>query len=275
MDRALTTMSWVWVTLGVVALVALPFTGTTGRLTAIGVAAVVCVCASYIGWQIHGVSPLLPRRDARLGRVSVHVRPAGSRRRHGRRQPERGHDRCDRQLGARRRCGAGGAVAPRRLFASRCRRRPDGAARRDGRGVDRDRQPADRAAQPQCRRRDPQQPLTAALGDPRRVDRGAAGERARAEPIDRAARRRPLAQPRGRPDAGIDQVRGARRQRLRRRHRRLLRRPLHGRRGVHPSIDRARVRQARTACLGQRDPPSRDPRLLPARAHRTRRSGAE
>ena len=60
MDRALTTMSWVWVTLGVVALAAVPFTGTTGRLTAIGVAAVVCVCASYIGWQIHGVSPLYP-----------------------------------------------------------------------------------------------------------------------------------------------------------------------------------------------------------------------
>jgi diguanylate cyclase (GGDEF)-like protein len=60
MDRGLTTMSWVWITLGVVALVALPFTGTSGRLTAIGVAAVVCICASYIGWQIHGVTPLYP-----------------------------------------------------------------------------------------------------------------------------------------------------------------------------------------------------------------------
>ena len=53
-------MSWVWITLGVVALVALPFTGMTGRLTAIGVSAVVCVSASYVGWQMHGVSPLYP-----------------------------------------------------------------------------------------------------------------------------------------------------------------------------------------------------------------------
>ncbi|HEX4983301.1 MAG TPA: bifunctional diguanylate cyclase/phosphodiesterase [Ilumatobacteraceae bacterium] len=58
MDRALTTMSWVWATLGVIALATVPFTGTTGQLTAIGVAAVVCVCASYIGWQLHGVSPV-------------------------------------------------------------------------------------------------------------------------------------------------------------------------------------------------------------------------
>jgi diguanylate cyclase (GGDEF)-like protein len=50
----------VWITLGVVALAALPFTGTAGRLTAIGVAAVICICASYIGWQIHGISPLYP-----------------------------------------------------------------------------------------------------------------------------------------------------------------------------------------------------------------------
>jgi diguanylate cyclase (GGDEF)-like protein len=60
MDRALATMSWVWATLGVIALAAVPFTGTTGQLTAIGVAAVVCVCASYIGWQLHGVSPVYP-----------------------------------------------------------------------------------------------------------------------------------------------------------------------------------------------------------------------
>ena len=60
MDRALTTMSWVWATLAIVALAAVPFTGTTGRLAAIGIAAVVCVCASYVGWQLHGVSPLYP-----------------------------------------------------------------------------------------------------------------------------------------------------------------------------------------------------------------------
>ncbi len=60
MDRALTTMAWVWATLAVVALAAVPFTGTPGRLAAIGIAAVVCVCASYIGWQLHGVSPLYP-----------------------------------------------------------------------------------------------------------------------------------------------------------------------------------------------------------------------
>jgi diguanylate cyclase (GGDEF)-like protein len=60
MDRALTTMSWVWATLGVIALATVPFTGTAGQLTAIGVAAVVCVCASYIGWQLHGVSPVYP-----------------------------------------------------------------------------------------------------------------------------------------------------------------------------------------------------------------------
>ena len=60
MDRALTTMAWVWATLAVIALAAVPFTGTPGRLAAIGIAAVVCVCASYIGWQIHGVSPLYP-----------------------------------------------------------------------------------------------------------------------------------------------------------------------------------------------------------------------
>jgi diguanylate cyclase (GGDEF)-like protein len=60
MDRALTAMSWVWITFGVVALAMIPFTGTPGRLASIGVAAVVCICASYIGWQIHGLSPLYP-----------------------------------------------------------------------------------------------------------------------------------------------------------------------------------------------------------------------
>ncbi len=53
-------MSWVWATLGLVALVTVPFTGTPGRLTAVGVAAVVCVCATYVGWQIHGLSALYP-----------------------------------------------------------------------------------------------------------------------------------------------------------------------------------------------------------------------
>jgi diguanylate cyclase (GGDEF)-like protein len=53
-------MAWVWATLGVVAFITVPFTGTAGLLTTIGVAAVACVCASYVGWQIHGVSPLYP-----------------------------------------------------------------------------------------------------------------------------------------------------------------------------------------------------------------------
>ena len=53
-------MAWVWAAFGVVALVTLPFTGTAGLLTTVGVAAVVCVCASYVGWQVHGVSPLYP-----------------------------------------------------------------------------------------------------------------------------------------------------------------------------------------------------------------------
>ncbi|MGH9132935.1 MAG: diguanylate cyclase domain-containing protein, partial [Ilumatobacteraceae bacterium] len=60
MDRVLTSMSWVWATLGIVALAIVPFAGTPGRLTALGVAAVACVCAAYTGWQIHGVSPLYP-----------------------------------------------------------------------------------------------------------------------------------------------------------------------------------------------------------------------
>ena len=190
MDRALTTMSWVWATLAIVALAAVPFTGTTGRLAAIGIAAVVCVCASYVGWQIHGVSPLYPVVMLASARVPVHVRPARSRRRHGRRQHERSDDRRARQLGARRRRGARGAGPPWRLFASRCRRRPDGPAGRDGRRVDRDRQPADRAARPQRAERDPQRPVTSVLGDPRRVDRGAARQWSRAEPVDRVARRR-------------------------------------------------------------------------------------
>ncbi len=119
MDRALTTMSWVWATLAVVALAAVPFTGTTGRLAAIGIAAVVCVCASYIGWQIHGVSPLYPVvmlvSAAFLFTFDL---------------PARAGDMADvsmteatidvlAQLGARRRRGARGARPPRRLLASR------------------------------------------------------------------------------------------------------------------------------------------------------------
>ena len=138
----------------------------------------------------------VPGRDARVGRVPVHARPTGSGRRHGRREHDRSDDRCAGQLGARRRCRARGAGPPRRLFPSRRGRRSDGAARRDGRGVDRDRQPVDRTARPRPARCHPQQTLPSALGDPRRVDRGTARQRSREEPRRDPARRRALAQPR-------------------------------------------------------------------------------
>ena len=220
MDRALTTMSWVWVTLGVVALAALPFTGTTGRLTAIGVAAVVCVCASYIGWQIHGVSPLypvvmlasgaylftfdLPARDGDMADVSSSEATI--------------------DVIANLVLVVGVALA--------VRSRRGGYSRRDV---------ADgltvllgamlvawiAIANPLIQRRDLSAgsailnslslPLSMILVV---LVAALAGERPRAEPVDRAARRRPLAQPGGRPDAGIDQVRGSRRQRFQIRHRR-------------------------------------------------------
>ena len=51
MDRALTTMAWVWATLAVVALVTVPFTGTAGRLAAIGITPTL----SSLGLAIDGI----------------------------------------------------------------------------------------------------------------------------------------------------------------------------------------------------------------------------
>ena len=213
----------------------------------------------------------VPGRDARVGRVLVHVRHARPLGRHRRRQHDRSDDRCAGQLGARRRRGPRGPRPPRRLLASRSCRRPDGAAGRDGGRVGRDRQPADRAARPQPAERDPQQSFPPALGDPRRVDRGTARHRSRAEPRRDAARRCALAQSRRRTDARIDQVRSARPRCRRHRRWRLLLRPVPRRRGVHASVDRPGSREALTACLGQRDAASHGPRPLPARADRARR----